>query len=82
MNGGLPLHKSESSVALRKFVKRLLEVFFVKVRPEGRAEVELGIGYLVEEEIADTKLASRANEEVGIGYAVSGEIGSQRLVSR
>lgn len=65
MNGGLSLHKSESSVTLGELVESLLQLFFSKVRPEGRAEVELRIGYLVEEKIADTELATRADEEVG-----------------
>src|SRR5690349_2836095 len=52
----------------------------VEIRPERRREVELGVGELPKEEIADALLSPGADEQVGLGRIVEREMRSELVL--
>jgi hypothetical protein len=51
---------------------------FAEVRPEGVGEVELGVGQLPEQEVAQAQLAAGADHQVGIGHVGQVEVARNR----
>src|SRR3990167_6092554 len=74
----------ETPLAPAEVLKRLLELGHGEVRPQGRGEVELCVGALPQEEVAQAQLAAGAEEEVDVGGAAGdkpGEIGRRVAVA-
>src|SRR5213075_2842519 len=57
---------------------RLVERRGVEIRPQRLGEVELGVGELPEEEVADALLAARADKEIGLRRVAHREVLRQR----
>ena len=71
---------AETALAVLIVVDGIVEILVAEVGPELVTEIELGIGHLPKEEIADAKLAARADKEVGIGIVASGQVAAEGLL--
>src|SRR5262249_53133222 len=65
---------TETTLALLEEVERLEVLPLAEVRPERVGDVDLGVGELPEEEVAESHLAARPDEEIGIGNAGGGKV--------
>src|SRR5215212_9548691 len=64
----LPLDPAASPGAGREGFYGPQELLRRKVRPQCVGHVELGVGYLPEQEVGDAQLAARSDHEVHLGY--------------
>ena len=80
MGFNLGLGLTVATLALLVVVDSLVEVFVAKVGPQQVGEIELGIGCLPEQEVADTQFAAGTDEEVGVGIVAGGEVATQCLL--
>ena len=55
-------------------------MLLAEVGPEEVGEIELGVGHLPEEEVADAQLAAGANQQVGVGHIVGSKIVAQCIL--
>jgi hypothetical protein len=67
--GHLVARQAEAPLPAREIAQRSLEFGLVEIGPERVAEIELGVGQVPEQEIADALLAARADEEIGFRRA-------------
>src|SRR6476661_2698237 len=78
---GLGRGQAEPPLAARELGDGAGEIVVREVRPQGVAEVELGVGKVPQKEIADALVASGTDEEVGLRHAVELQLrGEGRLV--
>src|SRR6185503_8499593 len=65
---------TEASLALLEIGERLEVLTLAEIRPQRVGDVDLGVGELPEEEVADAHLAAGPDEQVRIGDALGGEM--------
>ena len=59
---------SESSLSVLVADDSFVEFFFCEVRPIDVGEVEFGVSYLPEQEVADSEFSAGSDEQVGVRY--------------
>ncbi len=59
-------HEPEAALPPAEMLDRGVELALVEVRPQRVAEVQLGVGEIPQQEIADALLAAGADQQVGI----------------
>src|SRR5438445_9250064 len=69
---------AKPALATGKDVEGVEKVVAREVGPEHIGEIELGVGRLDEQEIAETLLAARADHEIDVGQRVRGEMTTER----
>src|SRR5687767_7899215 len=57
-----------AAFARRESSERRLEMRQVEIRPQGLGHVQLGVGEIPKQEIADAMIAAGADEQVGIAH--------------
>ena len=72
--GYLVARFAETALATLVGKEGIVEILVTEIGPELLAEIELGIGHLPKEEIADTEFATSADEQVGIGVVLGNKI--------
>ena len=70
-------YRAKPPLAVRKPSQGPGELLGVKVGPQDVGEVQLSIGHLPEQEVADARLAAGADEQVHLGHAGGAEVLSQ-----
>src|SRR5258706_15452816 len=65
---------AEPALATREHLDGVEQVFAREIGPEDVGEVELGVGRLDEEEIAEALLAARADHEVDVRKGGGGKV--------
>src|SRR5438309_4744353 len=68
----------EATLALLEEVERLQVLTLAEVGPQRVRDVDLGVGELPEEEVAESHLAARPDEEIGIGNTGGGKVPGHR----
>ncbi len=68
--GGTP----EAAFALAIGINGLIQRFAVEIGPQTSGEVELGVGQLPEQEVADALLAAGADEQIRLGRVGSSTV--------
>ena len=71
---------AEAALALLIVDNRPAEVVLGEVGPEGVGEIQLRVGDLPQQEVADAQVAGGANEQVGVGDATCGETVAEQSV--
>ena len=61
-------------------VQRAVELLFIEIRPQARAEVQFRVGQVPQQEIADALLTARPDEEVGVRNAGKGKLAPEFLL--
>src|SRR5215510_8505222 len=70
----------EAALAPLEVRDRLHEVLLAELRPHRLRRVELGVGYLPEEEVRDPRLGARADQEVRVRQLRVVEVGGEGLL--
>ena len=70
----LRLYPAETAVAALVVDNGLVQLFPVKIRPQGIAEIEFTVGTLPQQEVGKPQLAAGADDQFRIGNAMGPEI--------
>src|SRR4051794_30965827 len=72
---------SEAAFAAAVGLDRGIEGRRVEIGPQRVGEVELAVGELPEQEVADPLLAAGADEQIGLGRVAHGEVGGEIVLA-